>query len=145
MSFAKSLRVPGDQNSRAWLEVTLFLTVWFAFGCLINSRNLDAFGLQQAGIEAYVERHHFYLEGSQLPRFHVEPAGDVFLYHDHLYPAKQPGQFMAGACVYFVLHAGGISYAADYRLAAALVTFFTASLVAAASALAGFTIVRRGW
>lgn len=144
MSFGELPKGHADQKRGAWLEIALFLTVWLTFGCLINARNLDAFNLQQAGIEAYVERHHFYLEGSQTPQFHiVDPAGDLFLYRDHVYPAKQPGQFMAGACAYFVLKGCGISYSTDYRLAAALVTFFSASLVAAASVVAVFRIVRR--
>jgi hypothetical protein len=47
---------------------------------------------------------------------------------------------MLGACVYFPLHALGLSYSSNYLLTAALVTFFTASLVSAASAIAVFQI-----
>ncbi len=124
------------------LEWLLFLTLWFAYGVAINSGNLNGFSLQQAGVEAYVERHQFYLEGSQVPRLQVRPVVDAFLYNGHIYPAKQPGQFMAGACVYFPLRALGLSYAGDYLLTAALVTFLTASLVTAASAVAVFRIAR---
>jgi hypothetical protein len=49
---------------------------------------------------------------------------------------------MVGACAYFPLHAAGLSYAADYLLTAALVTFLTASLLTAASALAVFRLAR---
>jgi hypothetical protein len=128
--------------SYARLEWLLFLTLWFAYGVAINSGNLNAFGLQQAGVEAYVERRHLYLEGSRVARLQVQPVVDAFLYRGHIYPAKQPGQFMLGACAYFPLHAAGLSYAADYLLTAALVTFLTASLVTAASALAVFRLAR---
>src|SRR5205823_13035463 len=124
------------------LEWLLFLTLWLTYGVVINSRNLEAFGLQQAGVEAYVERRHLYLEGSSVERLHVQPVVDAFLYEGHIYPAKQPGQFMAGACAYFPLHAAGLSYAADYLLTAALVTLLTASLVTAASAVAVFRLAR---
>lgn len=116
------------------LQLLLFLSLWFFYGCLINSGNLNAFGLQQAVVDAYVARHQLYLDGATDPRFHVEPAGDAFLFNGHIYPGKQPGGFMMGALVYFPLHALGLSYSADYLLVAALVTFFTASLVAALSA-----------
>jgi hypothetical protein len=81
--------------------------------------------LQQAAVEAYVERRHLYLEGSQVPRLQIQPVVDAFLYQGHIYPAKQPGQFMAGAFAYFPLHALGLSYADNYLLTAALVTFLT--------------------
>src|SRR5947209_1935253 len=126
--------------SYARLEWLLFLTLWFGYGVAINSGNLIAFGLQQAGVEAYVERHHLYLEGSNVKLLQVQPVVDAFLYNGHIYPGKQPGQFMLGACVYFPLHALGLSYSRNYLLTAALVTFFTASLVTAASAIAVFRI-----
>jgi hypothetical protein len=124
------------------LECLLFLTLWLAYGVAVNSGNLAAFGLQQAGVEAYVERGHLYLEGSRVPALQVRPVVDAFLYGGHVYPAKQPGQFMAGALVYFPLHALGLSYAGDYLLTAALVTFLTASLVTAAAAVAVFRTAR---
>jgi hypothetical protein len=130
------------KSSRARLECLLFLTLWFAYGVAINSGNLNAFGLQQAGVEAYVERHHLYLEGSRVERLHVQPVVDAFLYRGHIYPAKQPGQFMFGACAYFPLHAAGLSYAENYLLTAALVTFLTASLVTAAASVAVFRLAR---
>ncbi len=120
----------------------LFLLLWLAYGVLVNSGNLYGFGLQQFGIEAYVERHTLYIEGSPDPRFQVKPEGDCFLYNGHIYPAKQPGQFMLGACVYFPLHALGLSYTEDYLLTAALVTFLTASFVAAVSGVAVFLAAR---
>jgi hypothetical protein len=118
--------------------VLIFLMTWFAYGALINSSNLTAFDLQQIGVEAMVERHHFYLEGGATPQ--MTTKGDVFRYDNHLYAAKQPGQFMAGAVVFFVLRIFGLNYLKNYQLTSALVVFFTTSLVLAASAAALFKI-----
>lgn len=126
--------------SPARFRVLLFLMLWFAYGAAINSSNLLEFGLQQIGVEAMVERGHFYLEGSTSP--HLQTKGDVFEYRGHKYAAKQPGQFMAGAVVYFFLHKLGLRYVNHYLLTAALVTFFTTSLVLAASAIALFEVAR---
>jgi hypothetical protein len=123
------------------VEVVLFLFVWLAYGAAINSDNLVKFNLQQIGVEAIVERHQFYLEGSEVPE--LWPGGDVFLYQGHKYAAKQPGQFMAGASVYRVLRGLGLSYKNNYLLTSALVTLFTASLVLALSAVAVFKTARK--
>jgi hypothetical protein len=122
------------------LRLLLFLVVWFAYGAAINSSNLFDFDLQQIGVEALVERGHFYLEGSASP--HLQTKGDVFEYRGHKYAAKQPGQFMAGAVAYFLLHKLGLNYVDHYLLASALVTFLTTSLVLAASGVALFGIAR---
>ncbi|MEP6568943.1 MAG: hypothetical protein ABJC10_04145 [Acidobacteriota bacterium] len=122
------------------LQVLLFLLLWLAYGCAINSSNLLEFDLQQVGVEAMVERGHFYLEGSASPR--MQTKGDVFEYRGHKYAAKQPGQFMAGSVVYFLLRRLGLSYSSQYLLTSALVTFFTSSLVLAASGVALFIIAR---
>src|ERR1051325_8761122 len=61
------------------IQLLLFLFVWFACGLTINSGNLTAFGLQQAGVEAYVERHHLYLEASQVKLLNVRPGCDGVL------------------------------------------------------------------
>jgi hypothetical protein len=124
--------------SSAQLRVLLFLVLWFAYGAAINSSNLLDFDLQQIGVEAIVERGHFYLEQS-IP-LHLQSKGDVFNYQGHNYAAKQPGQFMAGAIVYSLLHKLGLSYVDHYLLTAALVTFFTTSLVLAASGVVLFDI-----
>src|SRR5690242_8383698 len=123
------------------IQLLLFLFLWFAYGLTINSGNLTAFGLQQAGVEAYVERRHLYLEGSRVELLKVQPVVDAFFYNGHIYPAKQPGQFMAGAVAYAPLHLFGLSYANHYLLTAALVTFLTASLLTALGALAVFRCV----
>lgn len=120
--------------------VLLFLLTWLAYGAAINSSNLNAFDLQQIGVEAMVERHHFYLEGSASPQ--LQTKGDVFEYAGHKYAAKQPGQFIAGAVVYFFLRLLGLTYLNNYLLTSALVTFLTASLVLAASVVAVFKIAR---
>jgi hypothetical protein len=122
------------------LRVLLFLVLWLAYGAAINSSNLLDFDLQQIGVEAMVERGHFYLEGSTSPQ--LQTKGDVFEYNGHKYAAKQPGQFMAGAVVYFLLNKLGLNYVNNYLLTSALVTFFTASLILAISGLALFGIAR---
>ncbi|MDQ1707028.1 MAG: hypothetical protein QOJ88_239 [Pyrinomonadaceae bacterium] len=122
------------------LCVLLFLVLWLAYGAAINSANLLDFDLQQIGVEAMVERGHFYLEHS-LPG-HRQSKGDVFTYRGHNYAAKQPGQFMLGAMVYWLLHKLGLSYVDNYLLSSALVTFFTTSVVVAASGVGIFQIAR---
>ncbi|MCA1558206.1 MAG: hypothetical protein LC731_06675, partial [Acidobacteria bacterium] len=122
------------------LEILLFLLVWLVYGLTINSRNLEAFTLQQMGVEAIVERGAFYVDGSRAQQ--LQPLGDVFNYKGHKYAAKQPGQFMTGAVVYFFLHLLGFDYVKNFLTTSALVTFFTASLVAALSAVALYRLAR---
>jgi hypothetical protein len=122
-------------------EVILFLSLWLAYGLAINSSNLEQFDLHQTGPEAIVEQHHFYLE--ETPDQHAKHAivqGDCFSYNGHVYAAKQPGQFMLGALVYFFLHLIGLSYVNNYLLVSGLVTFFTAALLTAAAAVAIFRL-----
>jgi hypothetical protein len=140
---SRDARAPSDgRRGMRRLECLLFLSLWLAYGVAVNSGNLEAFTLQQAGVEAYVERGHLYLEGSSVPALQVKPVVDAFLYDGHVYPAKQPGQFMAGALAYLPLRALGLSYSDDYLLTAALVTFLTASLVTAAASVAVFRTAR---
>lgn len=127
----------------ARVELWLFLLLWCAYGACIDSRDLEAFNLQQTGVEALAERGTFYLEGSAHPRLQARPRyegdrplGDSFLYDGHKYLSKQPGQVLAGALAYLPLRALGVSYVRDYLLASALVTFLTASLAAAAACVA---------
>lgn len=140
-----------SKHSRAvaLVELSLLLFVWTVYGLAINSANLSAFNLQQAGIEAMVERRQFSLEGSATPQFQIrvyydgdKPFGDTFMYNGRQYAAKQPGQFMIGAVVYFFLRLFGLNYLNHYALASALVTFFTSSLVQAAAAVAVFRLAR---
>lgn len=131
--FAKS----SDWLARIPFELWFFLALWLLYGVLVNSSNLTEFNLQQMGVEAIVERGHFYVEGSPTPQ--LQPQGDVFTFQNHLYAAKQPGQFMAGALVYFVLRAFGLSYLHQFLLTSALVTWFTAGFV---TALASIVVYR---
>ena len=121
-------------------EILLVIFVWFVIGLTINSRNLDAFNLQQMGVEAIVERGVFYVDGSQSPK--LQPIGDVFDYQGHKYAAKQPGQFMIGAIFYFFISLLGLNYVADYLMTSALVTFFSTSLIVGISAIAVFRTAR---
>src|SRR2546422_4993332 len=100
--------------SVARVELLLFLCLWLGYGAAINSDNLLKFNLQQIGVEALVERHQFYLDGSDVPE--LWPGGDVFFYQGRKYAAKQPGQSMAGAVVYGALQALGLRYANNYLL-----------------------------
>lgn len=122
------------------LEILLVVFVWLVIGLTINSRNLDAFNLQQMGVEAIVERGVFYVDGSKAPN--LQPIGDVFDYQGHKYAAKQPGQFLIGAFFYFFLHLLGLNYVSDYLLTSALVTFFSASLIAGISTVAIYHTAR---
>ena len=132
-----------------FLQCSLFLFVWCVYGVAINSANLNAFNLQQAGVEAMAERHQFSTEGSAAPQLQIKtyydgprPFGDTFLYNGHQYAAKQPGQFMLGAAVYLVLRRFGFTYVNNYLLTSALVSFLTTALVTAIAALAIFRIAR---
>lgn len=132
------------------VEVCLCLCLWFVYGMTANSRNQYEFNLQQAGVEAMVERHHFYLEGSPTPRFQMQvyyydggkPFGDVFMQNGHQYAAKQPGQFMLGAIGYFFLHLMGLDYVNHYTVTSVLVSFLTTSLVTAFAGVAVFAAMR---
>lgn len=148
MSEASTSAVRRSANFRL-LEWALFLFVWCVFGVAINAANLDAFKLQQAGVESLVERDHFSLEGSAAPQLQIKvyydgdkPFGDTFMYNGRQFAAKQPGQFMFGAFVFLILRLFGLGYVNHYTLTSALVTFFTASLVTALAAVAVFRIVR---
>ena len=131
------------------VELSLFLCLWLTFGLAINSRNQFAFTLQQAGVEAIVERRQFSLEGSSTPQLQLhtyydgdKPISDAFIRDGRQYAAKQPGQSMLGALVYFVLRSFGLNYAQHYLLTSALVTFFTTSLALSAAAAAVCALVR---
>lgn len=141
--FLSRHRFPQVQFATAFRRIgttslLLFLSLWFIYGFLINSDNLQAFGLQQMGVEAIGERGHFYLEGSKSAQ--LQPLGDTFSHGGHIYAAKQPGQFIAGALAYFFLHKLGLNYVTHYLLTAACVTFLTTSALTALAAVAVFRI-----
>ena len=133
-------RVRGSFSLFGRAGIILFVSLWLIYGLLINSDNLQAFNLQQIGVEAIAERGHFYLEGSATPQ--LRPLGDTFVYAEHTYAAKQPGQFMAGAAAYYVLHCFGLSYRDNYLLCSALVTFLTISLATAVAAVFVFRFAK---
>jgi 4-amino-4-deoxy-L-arabinose transferase-like glycosyltransferase len=131
------------------IEFSLLLSLWFVFGIAINARDLSFFNLQQSGVEALVERRQLSLEGSTAPQLQLHlsydgdrPLSDAFWHNGRIYAAKQPGQSMLGAIVYSVLRVFGLNYTNNYLLTAALVTFFTSSLITAAAGVAVFGIVR---
>jgi len=119
----------------------LFLGVWALYGCVTNLWNQYGYNLMHSGVEALVERGHFYLEGSATPKFaslgraSVEAGRDahtdVFWRDGHLYPVKQPGMFFIGALVYEPLSLLGITYRREYNLATALVSWLTSGLFGA--------------
>ncbi len=131
------MKSPGPSS----IAFALFLCLWLLNGVLINSSNLLEFNLQQMGVEAIVERGQFSVEGSATPQ--LKPGNvDVFEYNNHLYAAKQPGQFLMGAFVYWFLHRLSLSYLSNFLLTSALVTFLTTSLITALAASAVYLLAR---
>jgi hypothetical protein len=130
----------GRGNRAARLDWLFFLGLWLTYGVFINSYDLEKFNLQQLGVESFVERGRLSVDGSTTPQ--LQPGGDVFAHDGHLFAAKQPGQFLAGAAAYAALHALGLSYGKNFLLVAALVTWWTASLATAAASLAVLRLAR---
>ncbi|HXV36226.1 MAG TPA: hypothetical protein VEC18_03705 [Myxococcota bacterium] len=114
----------------------LFFGTWIAYGLLINSANLRAYTLQQRGVESLVERGTFALPGA---------GGDVVKVGDQYFANKQPAQFTLGAAVYWMLHRFGLSYAKDYDLASALVTWLSSSSMCALSVALIFLVLHDLW
>ncbi|SMF22958.1 hypothetical protein SAMN02745866_01461 [Alteromonadaceae bacterium Bs31] len=111
------------------IHTNLFLIFWLLIGSSISLHDIDKYTLQQAGADAWVSYGNPRLGQSSLSIF--RPTGDFFNFEGGLYPAKQPGQFVISAIPYALIKAVGISYESNYRLAATLVTFFSASLISA--------------
>lgn len=107
----------------------VFLLLWLGTGLTINLHDQRAFNLQQMGVDAIVTYGTFTLGHSRNP--HLRPLGDTFESGKGLLPAKQPGQFATAALPYFLLSAAGITYDANYDLAASLVTWTSSALLAA--------------
>lgn len=127
-------------NDTYFPRIIIFLVSFFLFGVFITSADINAFTLQQGGIEALVERGTLYVDGSKTSQF--QQLGDTFVYQDHLYAAKQPGQFLIGAIAYKIISLFGISYSTDYLLSSALVTWLTAGLMNALIVLLLFVMVQ---
>jgi hypothetical protein len=109
--------------------MVVFLLFWLAFGMITNVNNLRSYTLQQAGVDAIVAHGTFTLGHSRQPR--LKPAGDTFTLNGRILAAKQPGQFVFGAIPYTALYPLGITYERNYNMAAALVTWLSAGLLAA--------------
>jgi sugar lactone lactonase YvrE len=114
-------------NNILRVEVLLFLALWLSYGLLINDKNITDFKQSQATIEAIVDEHRFSVDN--LPVW--TPEGDFFDLNGHRYMNKQPGQALVGAVVYAHLKLFGLSYATDRLLTAALIIFFSTSLLTA--------------
>jgi len=80
------------------------LTAWTAYGFMTNSSDVNAYGLYQIGAESIVEFQTYTLGHSYVPGWRDAGDGDIFIYHGHRFPAKQPGAFFATAAPYFVFH-----------------------------------------
>jgi 4-amino-4-deoxy-L-arabinose transferase-like glycosyltransferase len=121
----------GADRSLGFLRQGIFfLFVFGVYAALINTYNIKSFGLQHIGINALVHDGHYYIENATLPELPY-PTADVFTHEGHLYPAKQPGQFLIGALAYYPIYKSGITYQNDYYLAGALVTLLTSALMTA--------------
>ncbi|HET6372359.1 MAG TPA: glycosyltransferase family 39 protein [Candidatus Polarisedimenticolia bacterium] len=121
----------------------LFLVLWLVYGATITKYDLYDFTLQHAVVEALVERGTFQVGGSANPL--LRDAGDKFEFEGKWLPAKQPGQFVAGAVVYAACRLFGITYAQNYLLAASLVTWLSASLLSALAGAFVFKLASEIW
>jgi hypothetical protein len=114
----------------------LFFGSWIAYGLLINSTNLRSYALQQLGVESLVERGTFAVP---------HDGGDIVEVDGRYFANKQPAQFTLGAAVYWILHRFGLSYASDYDLTSALVTWLSSSSMCALSVALIFLILHDLW
>ena len=135
---------PRAAISIARRELLLFFcVVWFCYGLFISVVDLEFYTLQQAGVEAIVEHGTYRLGLSSVEL--LQPRGDVFTFNGYILAAKQPGQFTLAALPYFVFSRFGITYASNYDLAAALVTWCSATLLSALGCLCFHLLVRQVW
>jgi hypothetical protein len=127
-------------------ETALLLGLLAVYAATTNTRGLYHASLHQGVVQALVENGTLYIRDYD-PR--VPLGGDVFIHDGHVYANKQPGSFLLGAAVYWVLHLAGLSYARDYYLTAALVGVFTSGLFTAITAVLVYRLARRraseGW
>jgi hypothetical protein len=102
--------------------------------------------LHQGVVQALVEKGTLYIRDYD-PR--VPLGGDVFIHDGHVYANKQPGSFLLGAAVYWVLRSAGIDYDRNFYLTAALVGVLTSGLLTATTAVLVYRLARRrapeGW
>ncbi len=124
-------------------EILLFLVVWLTYGVFIKTGELEAYGLQQMGVDAIVEHGTFTLGHSHHPL--LQPRGDVFQFEGRLHAAKQPGQFVIGAIAYAPLRLFGLSYDRDYVTTSAWVTWLSSASFAAAAVAVLVLLFHRLW
>ncbi|MEZ4754694.1 MAG: hypothetical protein R3A13_10380 [Bdellovibrionota bacterium] len=110
-------------------NIVLIFFIWLSLVIFINQSDLTAYNLQQAGVEAIVERGTFSLKETETPAF--KNPGDSFYHKDWQLPAKQPGQFILGAIPYFFLEKLGLSYRSNLIATSWLVTALSTTLLAA--------------
>ena len=128
-------------------ETALLIGLLAVYAATTNTRGLYHASLHQGVVKALVENHTLYIRDYD-PR---EPlGGDVFIRDGHVYANKQPGSFLLGAAVYWVLRPTGLSYDRDFYLTAALVGVLTSGLLTALTAVlvyrAGARVARpAGW
>ena len=118
----------------------IFLGLWLLYGAGINALNLQAYTLHPVVVKALAEEGTFVIGHEAAPK-----ENDRFLYEGNLLPAKQPLIFALGAAVYTPCRWLGLTYENYFHLAGAVVTWLTASLLAAAGAVAAFVLAVRVW
>ena len=119
---------------------TLFLGLWLLYGAGINALNLQAYTLHPVVVKALAEQGTFVIGHDAAPK-----ENDRFLFEGNLLPAKQPLIFALGAAAYVPCRWLGLTYERSFFLAGAVVTWLTASLLAAAAAAAAFLQAVRVW
>jgi hypothetical protein len=134
---------------RRWLarpEIALFFGLLAVYAATTNTRGLYHASLHQGVVKALVENHTLYIRDYDPG---VPLGGDVFIRDGHVYANKQPGSFLLGAAVYWVLRPIGVSYDHDFYLTAALVGVLTSGLLTALAAVLVYREARRrasaGW
>lgn len=106
-------------------QLILFLFFFGVLTIFINSNNVRTFGLMHMGIETLIERGHIYLDGSS------SSYRDTFNYNGHFYSSMQPGQYLIGSIIYFLLFKSGLTYKSNFEFIASIVTLFTSVLMTA--------------
>lgn len=118
----------------------IFLVLWFAYGASVNNLNLQIYTLHPDVVLSLVHEGTFVIGHEDVPQH-----SDRFLIEGNQLPAKQPLIFALGAIAYAPLQWLGITYANQYFLAGALVTWMTASLLAAAAGACAYLLAAGHW
>ncbi len=138
-----SLQPSRRASANRYEMLLLFCLIWCTYGLFISTVDLEFYTLQQAGVEAIVDHGTYRLGLSSVEL--LKPRGDVFIFNDNILAAKQPGQFTVGALPYFIFSWLGITYARNYNLAAALVTWCSVSLLSALGCVCFHLLLRQVW